>query len=66
MRVIIHQWLQQCQGFRQKDFCFFLAPLARARWGLAGYCQLDPSHPAIVTCEDAEVEPCPKLELIFR
>ena len=22
-----------------------------ARWGLAGCCQLDPSHPTIVTCE---------------
>src|SRR5208337_1450264 len=28
------------------------------RWGLAGCRQLDPSHPALVTCEDAEVEPC--------
>jgi len=29
------------------------------RWGLAGYCQLDPSHPAIVTCEGSDFEPCP-------
>jgi len=29
------------------------------RWGLAGWRQLDPSHPALVTCEDAEIEPCP-------
>src|SRR5271157_4293412 len=28
------------------------------RWGLAGYCQLDPSHPAIVTCEGSDFEPC--------
>ena len=28
------------------------------RWGLAGCRQLDPSHPAFVTCENAEVEPC--------
>ncbi len=29
-----------------------------SRWGLAGCRQLDPSHPALVTCEDDEVEPC--------
>jgi hypothetical protein len=29
--------------------------------GLAGYCQLDPSHPAIVTCEGSDFEPCPSL-----
>jgi len=28
------------------------------RWGLAGCRQLDPSHPVLLTCEDAEVEPC--------
>ena len=28
------------------------------RWGLAGGCQLDPSHPGLVTSEDAEIEPC--------
>ena len=28
------------------------------RRGLAGCRQLDPSHPALVTCEDAKVEPC--------
>src|SRR5260370_710837 len=27
---------------------------------LAGCRQLDPSHPALVTCEDAEIEPCRK------
>ena len=27
--------------------------------GAAGCRQLDPSHPALITCEDAEVEPCP-------
>jgi hypothetical protein len=35
------------------------------RRGLAGSRQLDPSHPALVTCEDAEVEPCPGLEAVF-
>src|SRR5271166_5083550 len=30
-----------------------------ARWGLAGCRQLDPSHPALATREDAGVEPCP-------
>jgi hypothetical protein len=35
------------------------------RRGLAGCCQLDPSHPALVTCEDAKVEPCPGFEAIF-
>ena len=29
-----------------------------ARWGLASWCQLDPSHPALVTREDPGVEPC--------
>src|SRR5271165_3089883 len=29
-----------------------------ARWGLARCCQLDPSHPALVTREDPGVEPC--------
>src|SRR5208337_4159431 len=29
-----------------------------ARWGLARCCQLDPSHPALVTREDPSVEPC--------
>src|SRR5208283_3611562 len=29
-----------------------------ARWGLTGWCQLDPSHPALVTREDPGVEPC--------
>jgi hypothetical protein len=33
-------------------------PGPRARWGLAGCRQLDPSHPALVTREDAGVEPC--------
>jgi hypothetical protein len=28
------------------------------RRGLAGCRQLDPSHPALVTCDDANVEPC--------
>src|SRR5271165_115793 len=28
-----------------------------ARWGLASCCQLDPSHPALVTREDPGVEP---------
>src|SRR5271157_1534258 len=35
------------------------------RWGLAGYCQLDPSHPAIVTCEGSDFEPC-QLFVVFR
>jgi len=34
------------------------------RWGLAGYCQLDPSHPAIVTCEGSDFEPCQILRLL--
>src|SRR5271157_4276241 len=29
-----------------------------ARWGLASCCQLDPSHPALVTRQDPGVEPC--------
>src|SRR5271157_5097378 len=36
-----------------------MSSIQRPRWGLAGCRQLDPSHPALVTCEDAEVEPCP-------
>jgi hypothetical protein len=30
-----------------------------ARRGLAGCRQLDPSHPALASCEDVKVEPCP-------
>src|SRR5271157_1651991 len=32
-----------------------------ARWGLASCCQLDPSHPALVTRQDPGVEPCRSL-----
>src|SRR5271157_1618203 len=35
------------------------------RWGLAGYCQLDPSHPAIVTCEGTYFEPCPPTDMVL-
>ena len=37
------------------------APRSEAsRRGLAGWRQLDPSHPALVTCQDGKVEPCPE------
>ena len=33
--------------------------------GLAGCRQLDPSHPVVLTCEDAKVEPCHKPTCVF-
>ena len=35
------------------------------RWGLAGCRQFDPSHPAVVTGEDAKVEPCRITRIFF-
>jgi hypothetical protein len=37
------------------------ADLRLPRRGLAGCRQLDPSHQALVTCEDANVDPCQRL-----